>query len=188
LPIDFTEWYCQYQLSDSDIEIYWIGRCEDQQVWRSAGVKIETEIINSIKASPFWQAVILVLMCVETFKSDVIVFIGNIIVYCWSSPLPIFTPADLHTCWSSPLLIFTPADLHTCRYSILYIYEENKLQIINQLKCAPGLWHVARIGKFCLAIRSAGVKISRCEDQQVWRSRRKLLIVSKRVHFDKLWY
>ena len=35
--------------------------------------------------------------------------------------------------------IFTPADLHTCRYSILYIYEENKLQIINQLKCAPGL-------------------------------------------------
>ena len=50
-------------------------------MWRSAGVKIETEIIASIKASPIWQAVILMLMCIETFKSDVIIFIGNIIMY-----------------------------------------------------------------------------------------------------------
>jgi hypothetical protein len=37
---------------------------------------VETVIIACITASPIWQAVILVIMHAETFKNDLIVFIG----------------------------------------------------------------------------------------------------------------
>ena len=46
----------------------------------SAFIKIETDIIASIIASLIAQTVILVIMYVKTFKTDVIVFIGNIII------------------------------------------------------------------------------------------------------------
>jgi hypothetical protein len=45
-------------------------------------MKVETDSIVGIVASPIGQAVI---MYVDTFKTDVIVFIGNIIV-CLTSP------------------------------------------------------------------------------------------------------
>jgi hypothetical protein len=42
-------------------------------------MKVEIDIIVSIAVSLVGRAVILVIMCVETFKTDVIIFIGNII-------------------------------------------------------------------------------------------------------------
>ena len=45
-----------------------------------AVLKAKTNIIASIVVSPIGRAVILVIMYVKTFKSDVIVFIGNIIM------------------------------------------------------------------------------------------------------------
>ena len=43
----------------------------------TAVLKVETDIIASIAASPIGQ--LLVIMSVDTFKTDVIVFIGNVI-------------------------------------------------------------------------------------------------------------
>ena len=43
-------------------------------------LKVETDIITSITVSPVGLAAILVLMYVETFKTDVIVFISNTIM------------------------------------------------------------------------------------------------------------
>ena len=43
-------------------------------------LKVETDILNNIAASPIGQIVILG-MFVKTFKTDVIVFIGNVIIY-----------------------------------------------------------------------------------------------------------
>ena len=43
-----------------------------------AVLKAKTNIIASIVVSPIGRAVILVIMYVKTFKSDVIVFIGNL--------------------------------------------------------------------------------------------------------------
>jgi hypothetical protein len=39
-------------------------------------MKVETDIITSIAASPIGWAVILMIIYVETFKTDVIIFIG----------------------------------------------------------------------------------------------------------------
>jgi len=50
-------------------------------------LKVETDIISSISVSPIWRAVILVIRSVDTFKSDVIVFIGD--VMCLTSDWPI---------------------------------------------------------------------------------------------------
>jgi hypothetical protein len=46
-------------------------------------LKVETDILNNIAASPIGQIVILG-MFVKTFKTDVIVFIGNVIIYLMS--------------------------------------------------------------------------------------------------------
>ena len=43
-------------------------------------LKVETDIINSNTVSPIGQAAMLVIMYVETFKSDVFVFIYNIVM------------------------------------------------------------------------------------------------------------
>ena len=43
-------------------------------------MKTETEIITSIAVSPVGQAVILEIMYVETFKTDIIVFISKVIM------------------------------------------------------------------------------------------------------------
>ena len=43
-------------------------------------MKVETDIIVSIEASPKGQAVILGVVYVETFKTDVIFIIGNVII------------------------------------------------------------------------------------------------------------
>ena len=51
----------------------------------TAVIKVKTDSIVGIVASPIGQAVI---MYVDTFKTDVIVFIGNIIV-CLTSSWPI---------------------------------------------------------------------------------------------------
>jgi len=40
-----------------------------------AVLKVETDIITSITASPLGRTAILVIMYVETFKTDVIVFV-----------------------------------------------------------------------------------------------------------------
>jgi len=55
----------------------YIGRCK-QRI--TAAVKFKTDIIASIAASLIVWAVILMIMYVETFKTDLIVFIGNIIM------------------------------------------------------------------------------------------------------------
>jgi len=41
----------------------------------TAALKVETEIITSIMASPKGRAAVLMIMYVETFKADVIVFL-----------------------------------------------------------------------------------------------------------------
>ena len=40
-------------------------------------LKVDTEIITSITSCPVGRAVILVIMYIEIFKSDVVVFIGR---------------------------------------------------------------------------------------------------------------
>ena len=47
----------------------------------AAVLKVETDIISSISASPIGQSLIVEIMYVETFKSDRIAFIGDIIVF-----------------------------------------------------------------------------------------------------------
>ena len=51
-------------------------------------LKVETDIITSITLSLIWWAVILVITYLAIFKTDVIVFIGNIIM-CLTSHWPI---------------------------------------------------------------------------------------------------
>jgi len=46
----------------------------------SAAVKVETDIIATIEASPTGWYLKLVIMYIETFKTEVIVFIGNVIM------------------------------------------------------------------------------------------------------------
>jgi hypothetical protein len=46
----------------------------------TAVLKVEADVIAHITASPTRQAVILVILYVMTFKTDVIVFIGSIIM------------------------------------------------------------------------------------------------------------
>jgi hypothetical protein len=43
-------------------------------------LKIETDIVISIAASPIERAVIQVILFVDTFKIDVVGFIGNVIM------------------------------------------------------------------------------------------------------------
>jgi hypothetical protein len=45
---------------------------------------VETDIIDSIAASPIVRGMTLVIMSVDTFKTDVIVYIGNVIMYLTS--------------------------------------------------------------------------------------------------------
>ena len=49
----------------------------------TAVLKVETDIIASIAASPIGQ--LLVIMSVDTFKTDVIVFISDAIITCFTS-------------------------------------------------------------------------------------------------------
>jgi hypothetical protein len=51
-------------------------------------LKVETDNIANTAASPIVQAVIFVLISVEAFRTDVIVFIGDIIM-CFTSDLQI---------------------------------------------------------------------------------------------------
>jgi len=51
-------------------------------------MKVTTDIIASIAASLIGQSVILVIIYIETFKTNVIVFIGNVII-CLKSRSPI---------------------------------------------------------------------------------------------------
>ena len=67
------------KIIDNEILISYTG---SQCTYRiSAGVKVETDIITSIAASPIGSTMIQVIMYVETHKTDVIVFIGNIVMY-----------------------------------------------------------------------------------------------------------
>jgi len=43
-------------------------------------MKVKTDIFVSIAASLIWQAVMLFIIYVKTFKTDVIVYIGNVIM------------------------------------------------------------------------------------------------------------
>ena len=43
-------------------------------------MKVETDIITSIAAGPIGQAVILVIMFANNFKTDIIIFISNCII------------------------------------------------------------------------------------------------------------
>ena len=45
----------------------------------TAILKFETNVIANISVSPIWRAVIFVIMSVDTFKTDVVVFIGDVI-------------------------------------------------------------------------------------------------------------
>ena len=47
-------------------------------------MKVETDIITSITASLIGRAVILVIMYVEIFQTDVIVFISNDSIWCYN--------------------------------------------------------------------------------------------------------
>ena len=48
---------------------------------KTSVLKIETDIVISIAASPIERAVIQVILFVDTFKIDVVGFIGNVIMY-----------------------------------------------------------------------------------------------------------
>jgi hypothetical protein len=50
-------------------------------------LKVETDIIANIAASPIGRTEIFVIMSVEAFRADVIVFIGHVIM-CFTSDLP----------------------------------------------------------------------------------------------------
>jgi len=56
-----------------------------------AVMEVETDIMDSIAVSPIGLAVILVIMYVETFKTVVIVFIGNVKMHLMSRWLIIFS-------------------------------------------------------------------------------------------------
>jgi len=51
-------------------------------------LKVETDIIANICASPIGRAVIFVRMSVDTFRTDVIVFISDIVM-CLTADWPI---------------------------------------------------------------------------------------------------
>ena len=58
------------------------NRTDQHDIWRiMTALKIETDIIVGIAASALARAVILVIVFVETFKIDIIVFIGSVILY-----------------------------------------------------------------------------------------------------------
>jgi len=59
-------------------------------------LKVEIDIIASIAASPKGQAVIVVIMYVETFKTDVIVFIDDALGYL-TSHLPIIVSIGVNS-------------------------------------------------------------------------------------------
>jgi len=62
--------------TDVRVTILYVGR-----IHRLAVVlKVETDIIGSNAASPIGRAMVLMLMFVEIFKTDHIVFIGNVII------------------------------------------------------------------------------------------------------------
>ena len=50
----------------------------------TAILKFETNVIANISVNPIWRAVIFVIMSVDTFKTDVVVFIGDVIM-CFRS-------------------------------------------------------------------------------------------------------
>jgi hypothetical protein len=54
----------------------------------TAILKFETNVIANISVNPIWRAVIFVIMSVDTFKTDVVVFIGDVIM-CFRSDWPI---------------------------------------------------------------------------------------------------
>ena len=56
-------------------------------------LKVETDIISSIAASPIGWAMILVIIYVKIFKTGVVVFIGDVKI-CLSSHLPIIFKID----------------------------------------------------------------------------------------------
>lgn len=54
-------------------------------------MKVETDIVSSIVTSPTGRTVIVRIMYGETLKTDVIVFIGNVIMSLTSNWLVIFS-------------------------------------------------------------------------------------------------
>jgi len=59
---------------DDDVSIFYLYMYDIYRIM--AILKVKTDIITSISASSIGRAVILVITYVETFKMDVIVFIG----------------------------------------------------------------------------------------------------------------
>ena len=60
-----------------------------------AVIEVKTDIMDSITVSPIGQGVILVIMYVETFKTVVIVFIGNVEMHLMSCWLIIFSSINI---------------------------------------------------------------------------------------------
>ena len=113
-------------------------------------MKIETDTITSTASSLIGCTVILVTMYVETFKTDVIIFIGNVIM-CVGVTLTDIFQYQSQLCW-----------YHTDRYfsvSVSYVDIENitlwdpreKVQITdnfrNESHC---LLNILQYSKLCL--------------------------------------
>ena len=72
-----------------------ISRKSDNNRYRiTAVIMVETDIITSIAVSLIGGIVILVSVCVETFKTDVIVFVANFI--CVLGMKGLFQLMDIH--------------------------------------------------------------------------------------------
>ena len=71
-----------YHVVNKEVMIRWFyGDKQTTDTYRITTVlRAEIDIITSISASPIEPAVILVIMSVETFNSDVIRFISNVII------------------------------------------------------------------------------------------------------------
>jgi hypothetical protein len=83
----------QYQQTDSDTENHQSLWCKTHynitDKYRIIAIlKVETDIIANISASPIGRAGIFVIMYVKAFKTDVIVFICDVIM-CFTSDWPI---------------------------------------------------------------------------------------------------
>jgi hypothetical protein len=82
------------------------GNCPASYRWTTQSMKVETNIITSVSVSPMERVVILVIMYVKTFKTDIIDFIGQIrmclmshwlIIFCIlvRSLIPTISPSEI---------------------------------------------------------------------------------------------
>jgi hypothetical protein len=76
---DFTEWFCQYQLTDSDINWKISVSVTSNTLWliktMMLVLKVSTYVNTSITAPPIGLTVMQVIMSVSTFKTDIILFV-----------------------------------------------------------------------------------------------------------------